>query len=344
MKEVKFLHQNVKKWKQFEKLLYKSRHVSPDKLADLFIQITDDLSYARTYYPESQTTVYLNQLALQAHQLIYKNKKEKGSRIATFWRDEVPLTLLATRRYLLYSFLIFTISILIGIISSINDESFIRVIMGDYYVEMTISNIESGDPMAVYKQANEMNMFLGITINNIQVSFLAFVLGILVSVGTGYVLFSNGVMVGSFHAFMAEYGELREALLTIWIHGTLEIWAIVVAGASGLVIGHSILFPETYSRRASFRRAMKKAVKLIVSLIPVFITAGFLEGFVTRHTEAPVIVRLGIILGSLVFIVWYFFIYPEKVYVRTHQAQPDDKQLFITKFLSQLKTKRNAKQ
>ena len=53
---------------------------------------------------------------------------------------------------------------------------------------------------------------------------------------------------------------------------------------------------------------------MIVSLIPIFIIAGFLESFVTRHTGMPVFLSLTIILGSLAFVVWYFFIYPVKIF------------------------------
>jgi hypothetical protein len=51
-------------------------------------------------------------------------------------------------------------------------------------------------------------------------------------------------------------------------------------------------------------------VKIAVGLVPIFITAGFLESFVTRHTEMPIWLSLTIILGSLAFIIWYFIIYP----------------------------------
>ena len=54
-------------------------------------------------------------------------------------------------------------------------------------------------------------------------------------------------------------------------------------------------------------------MKMIVSLIPIFITAGFLESFVTRHTEMPVALSLFIILTSAAFVLWYFIFYPGKL-------------------------------
>jgi len=86
-----------------------------------------------------------------------------------------------------------------------------------------------------------------------------------------------------------------------------------------LVLGNSILFPKTYSRLVSFRAGLKSGLKIVTGLIPVFITAGFLEGYVTRHTEMPLYASLFIILGSLAYIIWYFIIYPRKIYKQYNQ-------------------------
>ena len=197
----------------------------------------------------------------------------------------------------------------IGVLSSANDRTFIQLILGDHYVNMTEENIRKGDPMAVYKQWHEMEMFLGITINNIRVAFLAFSLGLLFSLGTVYILFTNGVMIGAFHYLFFTHDLLFESMLTIWVHGTLEISAIVISGCAGIVMGNSILFPGTYSRGLSFMRGAKRGLKIVIGLVPLFIVAGFLEGFVTRHTDMPAL-NACIILASLAFVLFYFFIYP----------------------------------
>lgn len=310
MKEITFLKQNADKWQQFENLISTKGNSDPDLMADLFIQLTDDLSYSKTHYPKAKTTQYLNSLAARVHQEIYKNKKEKKSRIITFGKYELPFIFKNSHKQLLYAFLIFSIAVLIGAVSSAYDDSFVRLIMGDSYVNMTLENIDKGDPMAVYKKMNEVDMFLGITVNNIYVSFLCFAFGIFFSLGTGYLLFTNGIMLGAFQYFFYAKGLLLESVLVIWIHGTLEISAIIIAGCAGLTLGNSFLFPGTFSRAASFVRGAKQGVKIAVGLVPIFIAAGFLESFVTRHTQMPMWLSLTIILGSLTFIIWYFIIYP----------------------------------
>lgn len=310
MHEVAFLRKNAEKWKQFEDLLHKPSGADPDRLADLFVQVTDDLSYARTFYPESKTTQYLNGLATEVHRVLYRNKKEDRGRFRRFWVEELPGVVRSARREMLVSLLIFVVAAGIGVLSAANDTGFVRLILGDAYVNMTLSNIEKGDPMAVYKQMNQLDMAFAITVNNIWVSFYAFAMGLLLSFGTGYVLFQNGVMLGAFHYLFHQQGLLWPSLLVIYIHGTLEISVIIIAGAAGLVLGNSILFPGSHTRGQSFLRGARRGLKIVIGLIPIFMVAGFLEGFVTRYTGMPVVLSLGIILGSLGFIIWYFGFYP----------------------------------
>ena len=264
----------------------------------------------QTYYEGSKTLLYLNQLASQAHQKIYKNKKESGNRIIEFWKYEFPLFFVQYQKTLLYSFLIFTVATAIGAISALNDPTFVRLILGDYYVNETLNNIANGDPAAIYKGGSEIGTFLGITINNIRVGFLAFAFGVITSIGTGYILFSNGVMLGSFVTFFYTKGVFFEANKQIWLHGTIEISVIVVAGCAGLIMGNSILFPKTFSRRVSFMKGAKDGLKVVVSTIPFFIIAGFIEGFITRYTNMPNWLAFTIIGSSLALIVFYYGIYP----------------------------------
>src|SRR5665213_1776462 len=98
MREPLFVKQNSQKWKSFENAATND----PDELADRFIQITDDLAYAKTFYPQSKTTAYLNGLAAKLHQSIYKNKTEKSNRFILYWRYELPLLFKTYQKQLLY--------------------------------------------------------------------------------------------------------------------------------------------------------------------------------------------------------------------------------------------------
>jgi uncharacterized membrane protein SpoIIM required for sporulation len=305
MREAVFLRQNEARWKQYERTA-----TDPDELAARFVALTDDLAYAQTFYPASPTTRYLNDLAAKQHQTIYKNKPEQTSRFREFWARELPLLVARHHTTLAWSLVLFTVFTLIGALSAAYDDTFVRVVLGDAYVNQTLENIDKGDPMAVYKGQSEAPMFLMITLNNIYVSLVAYALGATLGLGTVWALFRNGVMLGSFQYFFYQKGVLLPSVLTIWIHGTLEISAIVLAGGAGFVMARGLLFPGTYSRADAFRQAARDGLKLAIGLVPIFIVAGFLEGFVTRHTEMPIVLSLFIIGSSAAFIVWYFIIYP----------------------------------
>ncbi len=313
MNEIQFLHKNMQRWEEFESLLIAEHTTDPDHLFELYIILNEDLAYARTYFPDSEALAYLNALTQKIHAIIYKNKPAQGNKIVYFWKYEFPLLVYRQRKDVLISFLILFLSALIGVISFQNDVRFARIIMGDSYVNMTEANIANKDPLAVYKSMNQMEMFLGISLNNIKVSFMAFVFGVFTPLGTAFLLLQNGVMLGAFHMLFAHENLLTEAFATIWIHGTLEIFAIIVAGAAGLIMGKSILFPGTYTRAVSFRRGAEIGAKMVLGLVPVFIIAAFLEGFVTRHTHLSLSVRFFFVAASVASIVYYFYSYPSKL-------------------------------
>ena len=112
MREVAFIEQNKDKWTTFESILSNKKQISPDELSNLYIEITDHLSYAKTFYTDSNTELYLNSLASQAHQKIYKTKRESKNRIITFWKTEFPLLFFYCQRELLIAFLVFVFSFL----------------------------------------------------------------------------------------------------------------------------------------------------------------------------------------------------------------------------------------
>jgi uncharacterized membrane protein SpoIIM required for sporulation len=157
-------------------------------------------------------------------------------------------------------------------------------------------------------------MFMAIALNNVSVAFITFIAGFLVGVGTVWYLFQNGVMLGAFQYFFFARGLGWKSVLVIWIHGTLEIAAIIVAGGAGLVLGNSILFPRTHKRLYSLKRGAKDGLKMMVGLVPIFVVAALLEGFVTRYSTMPIWLSLFILLGSLTFLIWYFVLYPARVH------------------------------
>jgi uncharacterized membrane protein SpoIIM required for sporulation len=318
MREITFVKQNADKWKELESTISRGSNAPADEIADRYIQVTDDLSYSATFYPQSNTTQYLNSLSTKVHSTIYKNKREDSSRFISFFTREIPIAVYESRREMIIALLTFLLSVGIGLAMSINNEDYVRGIMGDGYVDMTQENIDKGDPMAVYKDMFPAQMFAMIATNNIFVSLKAYTFGVFLSVGAIMMLFENGLMVGAFIGFFVHKGYLKLSLTAIFMHGALELSAIVIACGAGMVIGNSILFPGTYSRGESIRRAGKRSVKIIIGLIPIFLIAAFFESFVTRHYKTmPFVLSWSVIALSFTFIGLYFVYLPYRLNLKT---------------------------
>jgi uncharacterized membrane protein SpoIIM required for sporulation len=313
MKEILFIRQNIEKWRTLESVVDSASTQDPGRLADTYMEITTDLSFSRSHYPRSRITAYQNNIASALHNSLYKNKKESRSRIWNFWKTEVPLVMYESRKELLYSFLIFTISAAIGCLSTLNDDMFARLIMSNGYIDMTLQHIEEGNPMGVYGEMSAVPMFFMIIFNNVRVSFIIFAFGIVSGFGTGFILFYNGIMIGTFQTFLFQQNLGLESMMAIWLHGTLEISAIIIAGAGGLALGNGWLFPGTYSRGFAFRQSAVRGLKIVIGTVPVFLFAGFIESFLTRYTSAPYALRGGFILFSLAFVIYYYIYLPKKL-------------------------------
>ena len=314
MREVAFIKQNKEKWLSFEKAIVNNDFDNPDELASQYIHVINDLAYAQTYYPKSKVIAYLNQLSANAYQKIYKTKSTDTNRIVSFWKTEVPLICYQYRKFIHIAFIIFAAFTFIGAISAANDGEFVRSVLGDDYVNMSLENIEAGDPVAVYKSGSNWGSFIGITINNLRVGIIAFVLGVFLGVGTLYIMFKNCIMLGSFQYFFYDKGVIWESVRGIWIHGAMEIFAIVIECAAGLILGASILFPATHSRYTSFKIGAKTGIKILISTFPFTFAAGFLEGFITRYSNImPHWLSVTIIIITLSIISYYYLIYPFKV-------------------------------
>ncbi|MFB9108387.1 stage II sporulation protein M [Flavobacterium gyeonganense] len=320
MREVAFIKQNKEKWLEFELAIFGKAKKNPDELANLYIQMMNDLSYAQTYYPKSKTVIYLNHLASQIYQKIYKTKRAEKNRFFEFFKTEVPLLVYDYRRYLLYAFVLFFATVAIGVISARYDHDFVRLILGDGYVNMTLDNIKKGNPMAVYGSGSNWGSFVGITMNNLYVGARCYIWGLFGGIGTFYISSQNGIMLGAFQYFFFEQNVFWKSVRGIWIHGAMEIFAIVIETAAGFILGASILFPKTFSRTNSFKIGFKNSFKIFLSTFPFTISAGFLEGFITRYSiDMPNWLSSFIILFTLGIISFYYLVYPFIVHKKTRQ-------------------------
>jgi uncharacterized membrane protein SpoIIM required for sporulation len=310
MKETRFIDQNHNKWKRFERL-YISDDAEPEELSDLYMEITDDLSYSRTFYNRRTVRVYLNQLAQKVVYDVQKQNRISFNYLLRTLTVSLPLEIYRSRHNILLAFASFLGAVILGVLTSQNDPDFIRYILGNNYVDQTLENINNGNPLAIYESGDQLSMFTLITSNNLKVAFLTFISGILLTIGTHVLLFYNGVMLGAFQYLFQYKGLLLVSFLGVWIHGAFEISCIVLAGGAGITIGNGILYPKTYTRLQSLQISTKRGLKIMLSLVPFIIIAGFLESYVTRNYQSlSDWSKWALIIFCLSFILFYFVFYP----------------------------------
>jgi uncharacterized membrane protein SpoIIM required for sporulation len=311
MRETNFIKQKKDKWIELERTIQQV-NPDPDKLNELFVQITDDLSYSRTFYPNRSVRVYLNGLAQQIFYSIYKNKKSSGGKLMAFWTHDLPRIMYESRWELFLGMLLFWVPFIIGCLSGSmgEEEEFARQLLGDDYIDLTIANIQSGDPMAIYKDQSRITMFLTIYLNNLMVCLRYFMFGALFTIGSIVELVFFGLYVGSFQFFFYEQGELLAAVLGVWTHGSLEIPAAILAGVAGIVMGKGLVFPGTYSRLQAFLISARKGIKIMIGTLPLVLAAAFIESYITRLTDTPDILRASFIMFNLFAVLFYFVLLP----------------------------------
>lgn len=312
MREGAFIRKNKERWAAVQQ----GSRVDADEMASNFIRLTDDLAYAKTFYPHSKVTQYINALAASIYLRIYQARKEETNRLVQFWKLELPLVIRKHHPVILFCFFIFALFFTVGFFSSMQDESFVRQMLGNTYVDMTAQNIEAGNPFGVYQSGSSSFMWAGFMINNIMVSLMYFARGLLFGVLTIIALVKESVRIGAFEYMYYAKGLGAQAVATVLLHGLLELTAIIIACAAGIVLGKSCLFAGTVSRLDALRQGTKDGVKIIIGLMPVFAIAAFFEGFVTRHYRMPVFLSAGLLAGAAVFICWYFVIYPIRLQQR----------------------------
>lgn len=328
MREPVFIKQNIARWREYQRRLLDPSTEPPDALAQMYTELTSDLAFSRTHFPDAVVTSMLNAMTLKLHNEVYRGHHMEKSRLWTFWTDEVPQAVYENRKAMLSALAVFVFFMLVGVVSLFNDEQFARLILGNEYVDMTIDNIKNGNPTDVYSQGSEAYSFLAIMVNNLRVDTLSVSLGIFTPFFTALIVMYNAIMVGAFTFFFFQYGMMGDALLAIMQHGTLEISTMVLAGGAGFVMGSGWLFPGTYSRMQSFRRKAKQSLKIALSVFPVTIVAAFIEGYLTRHTEYPLTFRLLVIALSAAFILFYYVILP---YIKGRKMR--DEQPYLKKGL-----------
>lgn len=258
------------------------------KLGPLYRRAAADLAYARLRGGDADLVRYLNDLVIRAHGLLYAERGPGAARLWRFLRVGFPQLVYVRRVYLTAAtiMLLFGAAVAGGLVAA--NPANVRVVVpaqfvdNDQYYAERQSNTKYDAP----DEAKPVFAAFLMT-NNIRVAILAFAVGTLGAVPTLLLLFYNGMPLGGLA--MQQHQNGRDLLFWSLIlpHGIIEITAILIAGAAGMLLGHALLAPGELSRQDALKLAGRDSVRLLLGTIPFFIVAGFIESFVTPTALPP---------------------------------------------------------
>lgn len=286
-----FLQQRRPDWKRLEAIL---QHVEGSGLASLddeqavefgqlYRRAASDLNQAQTFVSGETAERYLNDLVARSYLAIYGKARVDlwGLLRYLFWsypavfRRHLP-------HFLLASFL-FAAGSVFGWLASAYDKEIARTYLMPTGMQ-TIRPTQEGEEDAAPKlNADQLAAYSSYLFrNNVSVSFVAFALGITFGLGTAWMMFYNGVLLGVLGAIFAEAGQTTAFATGILPHGVLEIPAAAIGGAAGFGLAQGFLRARPWPRREELARAGKQAVLMLFGCVPLLSVAALLEAGVAR--------------------------------------------------------------
>jgi uncharacterized membrane protein SpoIIM required for sporulation len=291
----RFILRNQASWTRLEALSASARSrrgLAPaevEELVQLYQRASTHLSHARTERADPTLIVRLTRLVAGAGNVLYGSRSRSAAGAARFFTTSFPAAIWHIRRAVVASALLLLVPAAVVALWLANSDAALEASAPDAvrqaYVEDDFEAYYSSEPAGQFATA--------VTVNNIQVSILAFAAGILVCIATAYILVLNGANVGVAAGLFAAVGEQPKFWGLILPHGVLELSAVIVAGGAGLAIGWAIVSPGDRTRSEALAAEGRRSAVVILGLMLAFIVAGVIEGFVTP-SGLPTAVRVSI--------------------------------------------------
>lgn len=317
MDETAFLDNRRKDWERLDSIVRRAvqssagvKRLSREEVREfgpLYRRVAADLAYSRTQGASENLAGYLNDLVAAAHALLYATDRRSWHGLARFFAAELPRTF---RRRLPFFWAALALTLGGAVLSygmvMVSKENVDFIVPHDHMLRSSLDAWVSGQTTRNASDPESVVYATGLMVNNIQVSFNAFALGVLGGFLTAYVLFFNGMILGAFAATVTHAGTQHAFWLGVLPHGVVEISEILIAGAAGLTLGWAVLAPGRSRRRDALAEAARDSVRLVLGGVILLVFAGLTEGFVS-HSTLPAPVKLAIALLSGVALYVYLF-------------------------------------
>ena len=305
-------------WRRLEHIVATAERRSVRALSDedllalpvLYRGALSSLSVARETSLDLELVTYLEDLCARAYFFVYGVRTTAGKRLAAFFADDWPAAVRAHWKETLAALAITVIGTLAGYLLVAADPGWYdSLIPGGLAQGRDFSASRESLRQTLYDGGGESGLSVFATMlftHNSQVSIGAFALGFAFGVPTALLLIYNGTTLGALLALYASHGLGAELSGWLIIHGSTEIFAIVLAGAAGLRIGWAVVFPGALTRLEAATVAGRSAAIVMGGVVIMLLAAGLLEGFGRQLITADA-ARYAIGLGMLAFWLAYFY-------------------------------------
>jgi uncharacterized membrane protein SpoIIM required for sporulation len=306
-----FIRARQDSWSQLQSFLEQARRLSLARVpldlfrsgSALYRQAVADLAYARMCYPDHPVVKELEQLVGSAHSLLYQAERPQSRSWTEFWRVTWPARVRAAAGPILLATAVFWGGAILGFFLTAFNP-----VLESFFVNAHMrAAIASKRLWTESLTRTAPTASTGIAVNNIQVSFMTWGMGLTFGIGTLWLLLFNGLMLGAISAACLRAGMLLPLTEFIVAHGSLELPAIWISGGAGLLMAQAMVFPGRYSRRDELRLKGRSSVQIIVGIVPLLLVAGAIEAFVSPSSipgvaKALLGLSLAIALGAYILV------------------------------------------
>jgi uncharacterized membrane protein SpoIIM required for sporulation len=287
------------------------------ELCLLYRQSAADLSTLRQDESGATYEKFVHQLLRRAHNVVYASETPPRGAILHFVTRGFPEAFMRNAGLIGMTFVLFLGAAVLGTILTLYDPDFALQIIGPRMMQ-SIEKREmwTHSILSIKPAASSMIMT-----NNISVSIATFAGGILGGLGTAWLIFFNGLLIGVIGTTCWAHGMSLQLWSFVAAHGVLELPAIFIAGGAGLRLAQGLLFPGYLPRRDSVVLAGRDAVSLLLGTIPILVIAGLIEGFVS---PSPMRVSLKFTLAAALFILLLAYLFSPVLRRRRATVAPAD--------------------
>jgi uncharacterized membrane protein SpoIIM required for sporulation len=300
MRQEQFETENQALWDQLAEVMEdlerprSKRRLEASRLVDFpaqYRRLCSHYALARSRNFSPMLVEYLHRLVLRGHPLLYKRASVWGWRLLRFVLFGFPR---AFRRHLGafgVSLIFFLLpALLMGTACYLQEDMIYSVLDQAQVADMESSynpgNKHLGRPEERESDTDFM-MFGYYILNNIGIGFRTFALGILLGVGTLFILIFNGVVIGGVAGHLTRLGFIETFWPFVSGHGAFELTAIVICGGAGLLMGRAVVAPGQEGRLVSLKANALEALQLVMGAALMLVVAAFIEAFWSSSSFAP---------------------------------------------------------